>query len=659
MESQTLEIIRLGAPRKACILMVAIYSELAETAARLAEEIDLPLDIVQGGIHLNGHILARDHEDEYDVIISQAGTANAIKEMVHKPVIAIALTARDYLRAFQKAKTLGKKMVLLSHQGEEQQEFEAMYQAITHDTALSFSYTCREEFDSMLDKVMTFGQDYALIGFGGCVEKYALSIGLPYVLVQSKEKHVREALLAARNITDLNARDAMRSMRLASILNYSREGIVTVDHQSQVTVMNEAAKLMLDLRGQDVLGQRLDSDASPAGLTQLYGDGQPVVNKLIVWGDKKFMVSRAPIHFRSERSETVLTFQGLSYLQKVEARARAQLGAKGLFAKYTFSDIIAVSKPMKEIIAKAKKFSRAQAAVLIEGETGTGKELMAQSIHNESPLRDGPFVAINCAALPESLLESELFGYEEGAFTGAKKGGKPGLFELAHNGTIFLDEIGETSSNIQGRLLRALQEKEVMRVGGDKVINVNVRVVAATNKNMYKMVRDGQFRSDLYYRLNLLTLHLPALRRRQQDIPVLMEHFLAQYTEMCQREPLTASQESLKTLQEHHWPGNVRELENCVGRSVILCDPGQDINEWLLDSVGEQVRHFQEAREDESGEEEDRLTVALGPMKDMQQQLISQLMKRHGGNKTKVAEILGMSRVTLWKNQRDRDNGNA
>ena len=246
-------------------------------------------------------------------------------------------------------------------------------------------------------------------------------------------------------------------MRLASILNYSREGIGALDQEGRVTVLNEAAKQLLDLRGREVMGRQLSSEPELAKVLALYGDGQPIINKLIVSGDKKFMVSRVPIRIRSEHHETVITFQGLSYLQKVEAKARAQLGAKGLFAKYSFKDIIAVSKSMKEVLTKAKKFSRAHAAVLIEGETGTGKELMAQSIHNESPLKEGPFVAINCAALPENLLESELFGYEEGAFTGAKKGGKPGLFELAHNGTLFLDEVGETSPNIQGRLLRALQ----------------------------------------------------------------------------------------------------------------------------------------------------------------------------------------------------------
>ena len=307
-----LKITRIGGNQKARILLVAIYEELAETAAKIAEEIALPLDIVQGGIHLNGHLFAQEHEADYDVIISQAGTANAIKGLINKPVIAIPLTARDYLTAFKKAKTLGKKMVLLAHQGEEKQEFEAMYQAITHDTALSFSYTCREDFDGMLGQVMTFGQDYALIGFGGCVEKYALSIGLPYVLVRSTEKNVREALLEARNITDLNARDTRRSMRLASILNYSREGIVALDQEGRVTVLNEAAKQLLDLRGREVMGRQLRSDPELAQVVALYGDGQPLMTRLLLSGDKKVMVSRAPCRIRSEHHEPVNTFQGLS-----------------------------------------------------------------------------------------------------------------------------------------------------------------------------------------------------------------------------------------------------------------------------------------------------------------------------------------------------------
>ena len=236
---------------------------------------------------------------------------------------------------------------------------------------------------------------------------------------------------------------------------------------------------------------------------------------------------------------------------------------------------------MRDLKVMARKYAASYSNVLITGESGTGKELFAQSIHSGSPCRIGPFVAVNCAALPESLLESELFGYEEGAFTGAKKGGKAGLFELAHNGTIFLDEIGDMPLSLQSRLLRVLQEKEVIRLGGSQVIPVNNRIICATNKNLAHKVEEGLFREDLYYRINILQIHIPPLREHPEDIPVLARLlFEKKCKEIKKRKEIRTN--LLQMLKRYHWPGNVRQLDAFLERLLVLTDGPEVEHEYFV-----------------------------------------------------------------------------
>ena len=266
----------------------------------------------------------------------------------------------------------------------------------------------------------------------------------------------------------------------------------------------------------------------------------------------------------------LLTFENIERLQKAEQKIRTKLAAKGLVAKYTFKNILTQNVKMQALVAKAHRYSQVDEAVLLIGETGVGKELFAQSIHNASPRASAPFVAINCAALPENLLESELFGYEEGAFSGARKGGKVGLFELAHKGTLFLDEIGEMSVGLQAKLLRVLQEKEIRRVGGDANIPVDVRIISATNVNIRDKVKQGLFRLDLFYRISLLSIQLPPLREHIDDIPVLFEAFVRRYCEKHDfRMPLILP-EAYELLKTYAWLGNTRELRNVAERLGVL-----------------------------------------------------------------------------------------
>lgn len=261
---------------------------------------------------------------------------------------------------------------------------------------------------------------------------------------------------------------------------------------------------------------------------------------------------------------TVIIFERVERINELERDFRRSKQKRPFSARYTFSDIRIKSSEMTRIIQKAKRLARSDSTIFIQGETGTGKEIMAQAIHSESPRSDGPFVAVNLSAIPSSLAESELFGYEKGAFTGAHSKGNIGYFEKAHKGTIFLDEIGDISPNIQNLLLRVLQEKEIQRIGGGYPIPIDVRVITATNKNLLKLIKLGKFREDLFYRLNILPINLPPLRERKDDIALLANLFSKEFEEKLHRSPLSFSPEALQLLESYSWPGNVRELRNTI-----------------------------------------------------------------------------------------------
>jgi transcriptional regulator with PAS, ATPase and Fis domain len=319
----------------------------------------------------------------------------------------------------------------------------------------------------------------------------------------------------------------------------------------------------------------------------------------------------------------------------MEATVRKRILATGHVATARFDDILGASEPLREAIRTAADFAATPSTVLIQGETGTGKELFAQGIHNASARRDGPFVAVNCAALPGQLLESELFGYVPGAFTGASSKGKPGLFELAHGGTIFLDEIAEMDRVTQGKLLRVLQEKKVMRLGSDQVIPVDVRVVAASNRDLRRLVADGAFRDDLFYRLNVLMLRLPPLRERAADVAPLARAFLDEQARAQGRMSLLAPP-ALRALEQHPWPGNVRELQNVVAR--------------LAATVRSDVVTAAHVRQALGGPPLAPSQPAFAPPADE----IAQALAASHGRVAEAAQRLGISRSTLWRRRRER-----
>ncbi|RKD75921.1 transcriptional regulator [Sinobaca qinghaiensis] len=441
------------------------------------------------------------------------------------------------------------------------------------------------------------------------------------------------------------------------ILESAYEGIAVVDKEGRLKQMNQAYRSFLGIDpDEDVSGRPAEDVIENTRLHEVVRTGIPEKGEIQVIQGQKMVVHRLPIWEDGEIAGAVgmLIFEGVSELYRilgnaadmnVEAPFESEEGqTRGQSHLHRFEDIIGESRVVKESKSTARKSARTNATVLITGESGTGKELFAQAIHLTSG-RKGGFISVNCAAIPEHLLESELFGYEEGAFTGAKKEGHTGKFEAAHNGTIFLDEIGNMSLPMQAKILRVLEERAVTKVGGLAQIPLNVKVIAATNANLEKRVKEGTFREDLYYRLHVIPVDVAPLRQRPKDIPLLFSHYMQRFSKENNIEVKQMDQEALEAFMSYEWPGNIRELMNVTEQLVTLVDGNEITLKDLPDIVSSRLNG-------ETGMVEDNHSLKSEQHK-QEKQVIIQALEKHEGNKSKAAQDLGIHRTTLYKKIKD------
>lgn len=630
------------------ILVISISNDLTEKAKVISREFKIPLAIYQGGIMSDGHLYAKKMENHFDVIISQGGTADAIREIVNIPVISIQISLADFLDALLKAKEYGNNIALVSYKTKELDDLENFRKVLDIDFKI-LPYSNNNELKERIEGIKANHEALTLVNMGSCICELAAQNQINSVLIKSNKKSIEQAVISAKNISDLGKKEKERVERLKAIIDYSAEGIIALDKKGRITILNATAKKILDIKADNTVGYFL-KDFNDKYNFDLHEASNSQLGKVTNINDVPVVMNRIPIIVDQEQVGIVITLHEISKIQKLEQKVRNNLFNKGLIAKYSFKDIVGSSNALKETIEQAIRFGKTSTTILINGETGSGKELFAQSIHNISSRNGQTFVAVNCAAMPENLLESELFGYEEGAFTGAKKGGKPGLFELAHKGTIFLDEIGEMPINLQSRLLRVLQEKEVMRLGGDYVLNVDVRIIAATNIDLYKMVLEKKFREDLYYRINVLNLKIPPLRNRKEDIPFLVKHFIDLMNKEHETKIENITDEGMKMLKDYDWPGNVRELENFVERLVILANTPVINSTTIEQMLKQHIPYNQDNKplytDDATA---DSILVRKGLLKDMELQIIEAMSQEIENDKALLAERLGISRSTLWK----------
>ncbi len=624
------------------IVFVLPFEALAETALAVAAELGIPVcarigDLDQG--------VAQAHQavaEGAEVIVSRGGTASLIAAAVSVPVVEIRVTSSDVLRAFHQLDRSQGKVGLAGFRNviygcEEVGQYLGL-------ELVQIPVLRQEEVAAAIAGVSARGIRHVI---GDHISHLvARQMGLRSTLIESGREGIAQALFEAQHVLQVKREERSRSQQVRTIIDSVQDGILAVDRAGTVIIFNPSAERSFGLKAEQVLGYPVQDVIPNTRLHEVLQTGIAQVGEIQQVGSVRLATTRVPVKVGNEVVGAVATFHDVTELQRFEQLVRQKLHRKGLVAKNSLDQIAGGSPATRQVVEAAYRYAPADATVLIRGESGTGKELLAQGIHLVSGRRQGPFVAINCAALPETLLESELFGYEEGAFTGARRGGKQGLFELAHGGTIFLDEIGEMPLSLQARLLRVLQEKEIMRVGAESVIPVDVRVIAATNRHLETEVAEGRFRSDLFYRLDILRLEVPPLRERLADIPALVDGIAARLQQRYSR-AVRLTPEALAELARYRWPGNVRELENFLERIALVAPDGP------ID--GSQVRaHLPRQPEPLAAAVADDWTANL-TLAQLEERAIQRALEREHGNLQRAAERLGLHRTTLYRKLHHND----
>jgi transcriptional regulator with PAS, ATPase and Fis domain len=622
------------------ILIITPHVEIEKVARKVAgnyDDVEVKLALLEEAIEI-----AKDAEElGVEAIISRGGTARIIKKTVEAvPVIEMHVTPYDMLNAIYEAKKYGKNILVVGFKN----VIDGVHSSGSILDANIHYYEMDNEKDGeiYIKNLINSGEKIdALLG-GVVAERQALKYNIPTVLLKTGDAAIDSSIMEARRIVEVARKEKEKTEQFKAILHYINEGIIAIDSERKITTINPAAEKIVGVTIEKVIGRAIEDVIPNTRLSGIIEKNEPELGALLQIGKAQVLANRVPIILKDKAVGAVATFQDITKIQEYEQRIRAKLLDQGHVAKYSFSNIIGESEALLKTKEKAKKYAANNSTVLIIGESGTGKEMFAQSIHLASERKNGPFVAVNCAAIPQSLLESELFGYEEGAFTGARKTGKSGLFVEAHKGTIFLDEIGEIGIELQARLLRVLQEREVRPVGSNKVIPVDIRIITATNKKLLQEVEKGNFRNDLYYRLNILKLQVPALRDRKGDIKLLSEYFVNRISSRYNK-AVKISKDALDRLMKYPWQGNIRELENVIERLVVLNDAlitGEQVKE-IIDEQAEEM-----SCENEYNNDNDE---SLDSLEEVKKRHIEKILSQCGDNQTLAAKRLGISRTHLWR----------
>jgi len=585
--------------------------------------------------------------DRPDVVVAGGSNGAYLKPRLSLPVVVINPTGFDVMHALARARRDAESVALVTH-GDTPEEVRRFVAAYGMDVVFA-SYTSRQGAESCVLDLRDRG--VGVVVGPGLVTDLATQAGMNAVFLYSRDS-VRAAFDTALEVVQATRRETLRRQRLDNLLQHLRDGVVALDAQGRVEAINQRLATALGIEAKQAIGQPLLSIAPNllGLLPDADGDTLGTVRGV------NYVIHRGPLTSTGTGAAegTIFTFQESRAVERLDRTLRSRQRPQQFSARYRLEDLVGESLPMERVRTLVRRYAKSDATVLVLGESGTGKEMVAQGMHQLSARRDFPFVAINCGAFPEALLESELFGYEEGAFTGARKGGKTGLIEAAHRGTLFLDEIGEMPLPLQSRLLRVLQEREVVRLGSTEPTRVDIRVMAATHRALTDAVEAGTFRADLYYRLNILSIALPPLRERPDDVMPLAAELLVQ---AARREPrlllrIADTEEAARVLagvaeplRRYAWAGNVRELQSVVERIAVELayteDAGavtQDVLRLIAPEVFAHATPGKSAaltlRERSRGVEAEEIRVALAA---------------HGGDRDAVCAALGISKTTLWR----------
>ena len=573
-----------------------------------------------------------------EIIITRKGTRRIVEEVTNLKVVSLNNSLSDYLWMLKERGLHTPGLIAFFSYDPMSSDILQMCEMLEVQTK-NYIFKSFADCRGCVERAL---KDGAVFSVGGAwTDPWAKRLGLPHVIVENSVETILNALESATQLRRVQVEDAEKqclfktqSEMYQAVLDFTHDAILAIDENGRIQVLNPPAERIMGCRAADSVGQPVEAVLPNTLLPDVLESGEKQLDQIMQIHQTLCNTNRIPILVDGQRRGVMATFQDVKQLQNSEQKIRLKLHEKGLVDKYAFNDILGDSPAIRSTIQIARSYAASRASVLILGETGTGKELFAQSIHNASDRRDGPFVAINCAAVSNSLLESELFGYEAGSFTGASRGGREGVFELAHGGTLFLDEIGEIPRETQVELLRVLQEKEIRRVGGSRVIPVDVRIIAATNKDLLQETVEGRFREDLYYRLDVLDLKLPPLRERGDDVKILGLHLFRQLP--GGKDPIMQSQflYLLEQAGPYQWYGNIRELQNFVERANILMRNAGASSVTVSDILRRRAEPAPEPCQETESRDRRAIEAAL---------------HNHPGSMADAARSLGCSRQTLWR----------
>lgn len=619
------------------IVFISPYRDLSTLSHSVADELGMQeVEFYEGWLEQVDEVIGALTGPPVDIFLSRGGTADYIARHYQVPVVPVNTGPFDIIACCREAQRYSDNIALTSFG----RPFVGtrLLEQVMHITITDVVFNSLKELRRKIADLAA--ADSCCVVGGGPSVTYAKEYGLASVFLRTSRETIKEALLRAAELARLHQEEKRKTYRLKAILDCAYDGVIAVDGSGKVEIFNAAAERIMNLSAAQVMGTNVRDSIPNTRLDEVLKTGRAEINEFQDIGAERIVTSRVPVKDGERVIGAVATFQEFARVVQAERRMRRELRGHRFTAHYALDDVIGRSPVMERARQLARSYAASDLTVFIYGPSGTGKELFAQGIHNASPRAEQPFVAVNCGALPPTLLESELFGYEEGAFTGAKRKGKHGLFELAHGGTIFLDEVDALPVALQGRLLRVLQEREVLRIGGESIIPIDVRVIAATNQPPDYLLREKKLREDLFYRLNVLYLELPPLACHRDDIPLLCRHFWGVHYNERLAALLTAV---MPYLLRYAWPGNVRELYNFSQRVRFFQDkfrPGIDAGEFLR-TVAPNIVAASSAHT--AGGADLRASLA-----EQENAAILQAVEREG-SVAKAAAALGIGKSTLWR----------
>lgn len=637
-----------------------LYKEDVENGTIIIDILNLDLMENQGRILV---------EKGAQAIIGRGGGYSLVIDTVSVPVIPMNMKSTDLLRAIEIAKRYSKKVVLILGDNEVSFDYVGWRNVISTEITEEW-FESKYEIRSKVVKYIDQKDEVVIVG-GGLACSFARQYGIDSVFATASDESIREAVEYCKKLLDTLGEEKFNNEVLRNILDGIKDGVIAIDSNGSIILYNESAKNMLKVERKCALNKYiLDVFPKMEWMLDCLHEKNDVEDRKIRNINSLIVNTRTTLIKVDNSTYGVLgIIQDITKLQNLERKIRFDLNQKGLYARYTFDDFLFKDKLTKEFIEEAKKIGKSDYTTLLYGESGSGKEIIAHSIHNISRRKDRPFVAINCATIAENLLESELFGYEEGAFTGARKGGKRGLFELAHGGTLFLDEINSLSFNIQTKLLRVIEERQIMRIGSDYIIPLDIRIIAATNESLTEKIVMGTFRADLFYRLSSLEINIPPLRDRREDIIPLFNNFVDEVLKddglngiNSIDENFVLTEDEINKLYNYSWPGNVRELKTIAQKYVVTgkikLRKERDFKTQKVESSSETDKfnsettasvEIQDEVVDISKINDGKVCIDVKEVNKYVEEKIISMLFAQGLSKNEVAQVLGISRTSLWK----------